>query len=498
MRRHSPESIYWLTFAALSTVGLYGVFFNKYLRMVDLPGHVAQLTMIKQTLAGSPLPAGFEWNLATPYLLGYGLAYPLTFLVPVTLATKIVLGAYIVATPLSVRFLLRTLGSETWWSLLFFVFIYCHPFHHGFYSYLVATPVGIVILAISIRARDEPGVSWRVATVGLSILLLVSHLLVFLIVFGMFGAYVLGDSTRQRPPRALLLWIPAALGFVMWWVSFFDQPVQQGRWVWDLGFDRVLQIGAGAVGDARDTGIGWLVYGVVLLLVAIAGFRVGPRRGPLVMFVAIAGLALTCPAVISGIAHLGWRLSFWVFVGLFALMGPMGSGKRAWVARVATILVLVLATLWFGNQMHEFDREARTFDPVLAAMDREKTLHPLIFDFSGETGPSARYVFSYLHFGGWYYVEKRGLYAGMFRFAPDHLPIVRSEPLFGDNWREDGAYWSEAAFDLETAGDYDYYLLRRVSEQGAREFLDKNPSLEEIARSGPWRLLQQAPPGPGH
>jgi hypothetical protein len=451
--------------------------------------------MIKQTLGGSPLPVGFEWSLPTPYLLGYALAYPLTFLVSVTSAIKIVLAAYIVATPLAVRFLLKTLGSETWWSLLFFVFIYCHPFHHGFYSYLVATPFGIVVLAISIRARDEPAVSWRVATVGLSILLLVSHVLVFLIVLGMFGAYVLGDSTRRRPPRELLLWIPAALGFVMWWISFFDQPVQQGRWVWDVGFDRILQIGAGAVGDARDTGIAWIVYGGVLLLGAIAGFRVGSRRGPLAMFAAITGLALLCPAVVAGIAHLGWRLSFWVFVGLFALIRPMGSARRAGVARVATILVLVLATLWIGKQMYEFDREARTFDPVLAAMDGEKTLHPLIFDYFGETGLSARYVFSYLHFGGWYYVEKRGLYAGMFRFAPDHLPIVRSEPLFGDNWGEDSAYWSEAAFDLETAGNYDYYLLRQVREQSARGFLDKNPSLEEIAHSGPWHLLRRASPG---
>ena len=188
--------------AALAITGFYFVLANKYLPMVDLPGHVAQLALIQRSIGGEPLPPGFEWNPVTPYLFGYFLTFLLGLVVPVTMAVKIVLGAYIVSTPLAVRFLLRTLGSETWWSLLFFVGVFCHPFYWGFYPHLVATPIGVVTLAASIQARDEPTFFWRIAVVGLSLLLLVSHVIVFLVVLGLFGAYLLADWTSRRPPRA--------------------------------------------------------------------------------------------------------------------------------------------------------------------------------------------------------------------------------------------------------------------------------------------------------
>jgi hypothetical protein len=146
--------------------------------------------------------------------------------------------------------------------------------------------------------------------------------------------------------------------------------------------------------------------------------------------------------------------------------------------------------------MREFDKEARTIDPILAAMAPEKKLHPLVFDSRGNNGPSPRHLQSYLHYGGWYFVSKGGVYAGMFRFAPRHLPIIRSEPLFGTSWQENTAYWSESRFDLETAGDYDYYLLRKRNDRDARKFLDGEPTLEEITRSGPWHLLRRVAPAP--
>jgi hypothetical protein len=504
LRPRRIESIYWWTFLALRGIALYIVFRHKYLPMVDLPGHVAQLEMIRQTLHGAPLPPGFKWNIGTPYLLGYTLAYPWTFLVSTMLSIKILIAVYVIATPLSVRYLLRTLGCETWWSLLFFVFVFSHPFYHGFFSYLVATPFGILTLAISIRTRQEGTMSWRVATVALSLLLFASHLLDFLIVAGMFGAYILGDSTRRRPPWELLLWSPAGVGFALWWISFFDKPVTQGNWDWRWGAARVLEVGAGAIGDARDTQLGWFVFGGLLLLGLVGGIRFRPTRGSLAMFAAIAMVSLTAPAIAAGIAHLSWRLSLWVIVAFFALVAPMGNGLPARLARISTVGLLGLAIGWIGFQVHAFDQEARAFDPVMATMEREKMLHPLIFSYTGEAGPSHRFVFGYLHFGSWYYVEKGGLHAGMFRFAPRHLPIVRERPLFGDRWREDSSFWSEAAFDLEEEGDYDYYLLRENRHDSAADFIRQNEALEVITRSGAWYLLrpkdptaQGAPPGPG-
>jgi hypothetical protein len=391
-----------------------------------------------------------------------------------------------------VRFLLRTLGSEPWWSLLFFVGVFCHPFYWGFYAYLVATPIGVLTLAAAIRVRNEPTTFWRIAVVGLSLCLLLSHVVVFLVVLGLFGAFLLADWTPGRPPRELALWLPAGVGFASWFLFFaLKQPVREGRWVWDLGPHRLLQIASGFAGDAHDTRIGWFVYGGLLLLALVAGFKLRFRRGPLALFGSALLLSLFSPAVAGGISHLSWRLSFWAFLGFFALVRPMESARRVWIARATTVVVLCLALGWIGTGHYRFNRKASTFDPVLAAMASGKTLQPLIFDYHADAGPSAPYLHSYLHFGGWYFVEKHGLYAGMFRFAPRQLPIIRTSPLFGNDWKEDGAYWSNEWFDLDTAGEYDYYLLRKVKEHDARTFLEDNPALEEIARSGPLHLLHR-------
>jgi hypothetical protein len=49
---------------------------THYLPMVDLPGHAALMTSLRELAQGNPLfTAEFQSNWFTPYLLGYGLLY---------------------------------------------------------------------------------------------------------------------------------------------------------------------------------------------------------------------------------------------------------------------------------------------------------------------------------------------------------------------------------------------------------------------------------------
>ncbi|HXV75421.1 MAG TPA: hypothetical protein VD788_03815, partial [Candidatus Polarisedimenticolaceae bacterium] len=365
------------------------------------------------------------------------------------------------------------------------------PFYWGFFPYLVATPVGVWALAAAIRASSRPTPPRVAGVAALGVLLLVSHVLVFGVALAMSVAYTLAESPGRRALRALVGWLPAGLLLVPWLVLDFERP-SRGGWDWSLEPSRLLQLASGVAGDARDGPTGWAVLGAVAALGLVAGIRLRPRRGNLALAACGLALAALSPAVAFGISHLSWRLAFWFWLGCATLVAPLPSSPRRQIARLATGLALTLSAGWIGGQIRAFDRDARTFDPILAAMAPGKYLHPLLFDFQSAVGPSARHLHGYLHFGGWYYVEKRGLYAGMFRFAPQQLPIVRTAPLFGDRFTEDSSYWSAASFEREPAGAYDYYLLRQLSEKRAEAFLDSHPALEEIRRSGAWYLLRPA------
>jgi hypothetical protein len=60
--------------------------------MADLPQHAGQITLWRDLLLGqSPWQSLVNINYFTPYLIGYGLALPLTFLMPVAAALKLLL-----------------------------------------------------------------------------------------------------------------------------------------------------------------------------------------------------------------------------------------------------------------------------------------------------------------------------------------------------------------------------------------------------------------------
>src|SRR3954451_16068160 len=57
--------------------------------MIDLPQHAAQVTLLRDMLLGqSPWADYFHINVFTPYIIGYGLALPLSFIMPIAAAMK--------------------------------------------------------------------------------------------------------------------------------------------------------------------------------------------------------------------------------------------------------------------------------------------------------------------------------------------------------------------------------------------------------------------------
>ena len=61
--------------------------------MIDLPQHAAQVTLLRDMLLGqSPWADLFRINPFTPYIIGYGLALPLSLIMPIAAAMKLLLS----------------------------------------------------------------------------------------------------------------------------------------------------------------------------------------------------------------------------------------------------------------------------------------------------------------------------------------------------------------------------------------------------------------------
>ena len=66
------------------------IWIGRYLPMVDMPQHAAQITRCTRCGAATKRsPRLFEINWFTPYLLGYLLLYAAALVMPITVATQL-------------------------------------------------------------------------------------------------------------------------------------------------------------------------------------------------------------------------------------------------------------------------------------------------------------------------------------------------------------------------------------------------------------------------
>ncbi|MGF6415236.1 hypothetical protein [Paraburkholderia sp. MM5482-R1] len=118
--------------------------------LVDLPQHAGQVMLLRDLLEHtSPWQNLVQLNLLTPYLVGYGLALPLTYLMPIGAALNCVLMLAYFAFVASCVGFRRYLGGDPRLDWLFVPGFFGFAFMWGFYTFLVATPLGILFMWLS-------------------------------------------------------------------------------------------------------------------------------------------------------------------------------------------------------------------------------------------------------------------------------------------------------------------------------------------------------------
>ena len=475
--------------------------------MIDLPQHAGQVALLRDLALGrSPWAGEVQVNLATPYLIGYGLAFPLAFLMPVVAALKTVLTAAYAAFIAVCIGIGRELGAsrklDAYYAFSFFGFAHAW----GMYTFLVAAPVGLAFIWLCIRYARSGGAARGFGLAALGIALLLSHGLLFLFAAFVGGLILLVRATSLRSliVQSWPFWILLAAGGALFMISRqheaaivpgLGNAVLRGPLKDHLAAYAFNAFGAtfNASAAFRDP---WLLLGAAFFVGAplLAGLRPDwRRREALVIAIVVTEATLLAPEYAWGTALLYERFALFIPPAYAWLLreGPRGDGLvasrlRPWlglVAGAACAAVLVQhARLQF-----EFGREQRDFEDVLVRAAPGQRALAMIFDPASDAG---RNPAAYLHHALWYQAERSGFVDFNFamfrpqitRFRPGHVPAL-----------DDRLAWTPQKFDWRANGGdrYRYFFMRTAGPPPATVFAGAPCAPAEIVVSGRWRLYER-------
>ena len=479
----------WLFYVAVAVIAAFCLVF-RYLPMVDLPQHYAMVSIFTHYRD----PAyGFDQRYtfdllgrpyATVYLLGAGLAK----VMPLAAAMRIVVAACTVLPVVGVRALLAATDRPRALALLAVPFAFGSLWFWGFLNFIAGTGLLLVALAFVVRLAREPTRRRAIALGLLSLLILVTHVHGMFMLIALAPVFAWGfrrDEALVRPVvRAVVPILPAAIGTA----AFVLVTWSQATGTWER-LDMSLVDRMRAFPDFLAAGLPapWplLACGVLAAAVVLAvALRTAspPRREFVALALAFAGQVLlyfVLPVNTPTATYVSARHA--LLIVLFGL--PLLPRARLAWAQIAYGALFAAAGLAFAfAQVAQFDREARTFDPILAVMKPNKRVAPLIFE-KGSPYVSPM-TFPYLHFAAYYQARSGGDLARTFAVVWN-VP-VRYRADYQRHEVPEKVEWDPRLFSPSRDLPYfDYLLIRGL------DFTPRSDSgLVVVAKSGPWTLIE--------
>ena len=169
--------------------------------MADLPQHAAQIALWRSfTVPCYGFSATYEINWLTPYVLPYVAVRLLAAFTTVNTALKLFTFLAVLALPLGIRAATDYARLDPSIALLGFPLAFGFAFYWGFFNFLSVVPLGIGFVIQALRLRDEPS-RRRAALLGaLSLILLLSHALVFAASSGLVLLVLFWPGTPKPRP----------------------------------------------------------------------------------------------------------------------------------------------------------------------------------------------------------------------------------------------------------------------------------------------------------
>jgi hypothetical protein len=477
-----------VAFAVCSLAALGLLWIPKYLPLCDLPQHAAQIAIWKH-IDDPAYGFGdvFELQYFTPYLLGYGLARLFAELFSVLVAMKLVLTLTVLGLPWSLRRLLEVTGGDRWWALAGFPAAFGYSFLWGFFSYIVALPLGVWYLASAIEYAREQSLRRGLRLAVFTTLLFGAHLMVF-VLCGLSAAALIGLSAKSLRSAVVRL-APLALGaaIALLWMTRYQKGRASVPNVFRYGLSRLEEAPALLLGYPYDPASFWVGL-LLMLLFVVSGVRLAKQRERWLPLGLWAGAYLGLPQDYNNVAFLYPRLA--VLLMPFAIVATE-PGRPRLSPRLLHASLTLIALAWMGAVFvgfHGFDRDARQFDVVMSKMAPNKRVRSLIFERGSDYTPGG---VPFMHFPAWYQVEKGG--TDSYSFAYTLLSVA----VFRDKSKSVEAKidWQPWAFDVAKEQDhYDYFVVRSATDLGPGLFERATRPVKLVAHQGWWWVYATVAP----
>ncbi len=482
-------------YAVALLLGVAPLWVASVLPMVDLPQHLHLISVLHRLEDPTTLyPELFAArNALTPYLGYYYLVSALNWLLPLEVANRVFLSAYVAGLSLSLAFLLRSLGRPPWPSLLALPFAYGDSFAWGFVNYCASLPLAFLCCGLFVRAlTDVPRRrAWAAGLAVCLVAVLLFHVQAFFFL-GLGLPWLLlttraPEDERARGLRARLTpRLPALTGvapgvllFLGWVALRLGQPseIAYGQpWkAWGpllseqnllykpfrQNRDELFQVLANLFHDGSDR---WPLYAVCLVAAVglVLGLAAGGPRleGPVARFrllgLGVIALVLffVLPFDIRGyIYYLNTRYAHLAAALLIVSIPATRLNLQRPLLWASVACALLLGGV-MGRGFRAFSHEAAEWNALVAATAPKPRVMGLIFD----TGSNVVRFPVFLHSAAVLARARGGVTNFSFALTP-HSPLRYTRtvpPTFPSEWRPH-------EFDYATMGGfYDHFLVRGI------------------------------------
>lgn len=419
--------------------------------MGDLPQHAGQVALLHDLITGtSPWADLVRINYFTPYLLGYGAALALSFAMPVLTALKLCMTLAFYAYVAAGIALRKEFKADERLDWLYVPGFFGFAFQYGFYTYLLAAPLGLFFLILARRFAQAPTLARALAVIAGGVLLFFSHGLVFAFACAIGAAFLL--VYIRRPLRLAGAALPyACLGVLtiayLLYVRHHALVVSEGPaqstpgtlwdWTGSYGWHRSYNFLLYTV--ATEMKDWFFLLGVMFMLAApwLLRSKLNWREpAALIPMFVLVLIWLFVPSEALGTSYLYHRFPIFLLPAYALMFRDEPSPKQTVAPAKAILIQVALAALCLSYlgvlavREYRFAKENAPFETLLARTEPGQRALELVFNPDSDI---IHNLWTYHSYALWYQSEHQGFVDVNFaaflpqivRFRPDRLPVVR-------------------------------------------------------------------------
>jgi hypothetical protein len=461
----------------------------NYPPMTDLPQHAAQInTILEYNNPATHYREYFRLNWFTPYLFGNLFILLFANFLPLLTSLKIVVSLSLLGLPLAASLINKENCGKPEWIWIIFPTAMGYAFYWGFINFIIAIPIVIFALYLTMRYLDSPSLKKKIGLILLLHLLFFSHGLLLVFTVGICSILIIFNSNSFKSRLNNLIPFMSVLPIVsIWFYSNLHQEnqIREELFIGNYGLHRLLEIFSQIMGKAPEPE--YILLGLPLYLIPILlGGKIRKRIKYWIPFIFCLGIYFIFPLHIFGIGFLYPRFSIFLLpFFLLIIERKSKQNKKQQFYRVVSSLYIIGLLLMPLNNFFIFKNENEGFKQIINELKPNKKMLSMVFERNSEYFQTP----VYLHFPLWYQAEKDGIvdfnfalyYPEIVRYREDKKPKV----TFGFEWNPDRFKWVD-----HEASKYNYFLIRSSYNLSSFLFKGYEKNIKLINYSNKWWLFE--------